>query len=279
MSECYGKFFVENGKVLESDKFSSEYVLQGTSLYEVIRVIDSVPVFLERHLERLNNSAKLANKRLWMSKENIKDAILELIKANKTNEGNIKIIFNYRNVDQENSNTFLVYFIEHHYPSEEQYSLGVPVILCFKERSNPNAKIINNNFRSETDEKIKASKSYEAILVDRNNYITEGSRSNIFMIKDNCVITAPLEAVLPGITRQVIIEICKNEEIDFCEKNVSFNQISDLDALFITGTSPKILPISKVDDFVFKSSTNIIVQSIMRHYNRIIEEYIRENKK
>jgi branched-chain amino acid aminotransferase len=151
--------------------------------------------------------------------------------------------------------------------------------LCFKERSNPNAKIINNNFRSETDEKIKASKSYEAILVDRNNYITEGSRSNIFMVKDNCVVTAPLEAVLPGITREIIIEICKKEQINFFEENVSFKQISDLDALFITGTSPKILPISKVDDFVFKSSTNIIVQSIMRHYNRIIEEYIKENKK
>ncbi|MBL4938026.1 aminotransferase class IV family protein [Clostridium sp. YIM B02515] len=279
MSECYGEYFIENGKILDCNKFSDEYVMQGTSLYEVIRIIDSVPVFLERHLDRLDNSAKLANKKLWMSKKNIKDAILELIKANKTNEGNIKIIFNYGNVERENNNTFLVYFIEHHYPSAEQYSLGVPAILCFKERSNPNAKIINNNFRSETDEKIKSSNSYEAILVDRNNYITEGSRSNIFMVKDNCVITAPLEAVLPGITREIIIEICKKEEINFFEKNVSFNQISDLDALFITGTSPKILPISKVDDFVFKSSTNIIVQSIMRHYNRIIEEYIKENKK
>ncbi|ERI90881.1 aminotransferase, class IV [Clostridiales bacterium oral taxon 876 str. F0540] len=279
MSECYGKLFIENEKILNCEEFCDETVLNGTSLYEVIRVIDSVPIFLEKHLGRLYNSAKLAHKELWMNKNDILDALLKLIEVNNTSEGNVKIIFNYSEINLEEKHTFLVYFIEHHYPTEEQYSLGVPTVSFYKERSNPNAKIVNNNLRKETDEKIKSKGVYEAILVDRNNLITEGSRSNIFMVKDNCVITAPLNAVLPGITREIIIEICKKEGIRFTEENINFNQISDFDALFITGTSPKILPISKVDDFVFNSSTNIIVQSIMRHYNRIIEEYIKENKK
>jgi branched-chain amino acid aminotransferase len=253
-------------------------ITEGTSLYEVVRVVDGVPLFLEKHLERLKNSADIVNLKLWLSIEEIKAKMLELMKVNKVDQGNIKIVFNFNKEGLQKRNTFLVYFLKHHYPTKQQYEKGVPTIICSMERTNPNAKVINTNLKNVTDEMMKKTGAYEAVLVDKNDYITEGSRSNIFMVKNGTVVTAPIDDVLPGITRQFIIEACRRENIKFSEERVKYQEIDKLEALFITGTSPKVLAINKVNDYIFPSSTNIIVQNIISAYNRIIEEYIRINK-
>lgn len=278
MSECYRDFFILNSKVLNNEEFEDSMVSKGTSLYEVIRIIDEVPIFLENHLERLKNSAHLAGLKLWMDIDEIKESLIKLIKVNKVKEGNVKIVFNYENKEEMFNHTFLAYFVRHHYPDKEQYENGVATILCFMERSNPNAKIINTSLRKAADEMLKESGAYEAILVDRNENITEGSRSNIFMVKGDTVLTAPLEDVLPGITRQMIIKICKDKNIKLKEEKLNYNRLKELDALFITGTSPKALPISKVENITFNSSNNSIVQKIMTAYNDIIEKYKLINK-
>lgn len=276
MNECYRQLFIKNSEVISRENFSDSMITEGTSLYEVVRVIEGVPLFLEKHLERLKNSAAIVKLELWMNIGEIKGKMLELMKINNVYEGNIKLVFNYSEKKEEN--TFLTYFLKHHYPSKEQYKEGVPTITCFMERSNPNAKVINSNLKSTTDEMMKKTGAYEAILIDKNNKITEGSRSNIFMVEKDTVVTSPVEDVLPGITREFIIEACRRENIRFLEERVDHRDIDKLDALFITGTSPKVLPINKVNDNVFYSSTNIVVQNIMSAYNRIIEEYIRNNK-
>lgn len=278
MSECFGDYFIKNEDVLRNAEFKDKNITEGISLYEVIRVIDKVPLFLDRHLERLHNSAALINKKIWMNKEELKNELFKLIDINKYNEGNIKIIFNTISDGLIEENKFYAYFIESHYPTDKQYKNGVGTVFCFMERSNPNAKIINKELREYTNKLIEDNNVYEAILVDKEGYITEGSRSNIFMVKGDNVITAPLEKVLPGITRTIILELCKAEGIVFKEEKVNYKEISKLDALFISGTSPKILPINKINDFKLSSSTNNIVQNIMRAYNRSIRNYINNNK-
>lgn len=272
MSECVSEFFIRNSKILSGNHFEDREVLEGVSLYEVIRVIEGVPVFLDRHLARLNNSASIVNLKLWMNQEEIKEKLLQLISVNNTNEGNIKIVFNFND-----ENTFLTYFIAHHYPSEDQYKNGVSAVLCFIERNNPNAKVINKELRKATDEKMEKTGAYEAILVNKSGNITEGSRSNIFMVRGNKVLTAPLEDVLPGITRDIIIEICKMDGIEFAEERIAHERLKELDAIVLTGTSPKVLPINKIENLTLSSSTNAIVQNIITAYNRTIRLYIQQN--
>jgi branched-chain amino acid aminotransferase len=251
---------------------------EGTSLYEVIRVIDKVPLFLDRHLQRLNNSAALINKNIWKNTEELKNELFKLININNYSEGNIKIVFNFADNNLKEEKNFYAYFIESHYPTKDQYENGISTVFCFMERSNPNAKIINNSLREYSNNLIKESNAYEAILVDKQGNITEGSRSNIFMVKGDKVITSPLKDVLPGITRNIIIELCKEEGIALYEEKVHYSEVNKLDALFISGTSPKILPINKINDFNLCSSTNNIVQNIMRAYNRSIMNYMNNNK-
>ncbi|EJE7233324.1 aminotransferase class IV [Clostridium sporogenes] len=273
--ECFNEFFIENEKIKERDSFEESFLKEGKSLYEVIRIIDGAPLFLKSHLERFYNSAKLEGLNLWLAEEEIKENINRLIEINKVSIGNIKLVFNF---NKGKNNNFLCYFLKHNYPEDIEYKKGVKTILYHGERENPNAKVINMDFRKIVGEKIKEEKAYEAILVDRNGYITEGSKSNIFMIKDGKAITAPIEKVLPGITRQNIMDVCKNLNLKVEEEKVHYKDIDKLEGLFISGTSPKVLPIKSVDEIEFKSSENKLILSIMEGYNKAIEEDIKGYK-
>lgn len=277
MSECYSELFIKNSEILKKVEFKDEDIIDGTSLYEVIRIIDGIPLFLERHLERLKNSAKLANLNLWLDINDVKDNLKKLINVNSSINGNIKIVFNYKG-ENKNIHNFYTYFLMHKYPDVKQYEEGVPAVLCYMERKNPNAKIINISLRAKADKLMQETGAYEAILVDNKNNVTEGSKSNIFMVKDSTVYTAPVEAVLPGITRTIITEICKENNIQLEEKEVSVNDLKEMDALFLSGTSPKVLPIMGIEEKLYNSSTNTIVKNIMVAYNKIIEDYIKVNK-
>lgn len=239
-------------------------------IYEVLRVIDEKPIFLESHLKRMENSFNLINEKFTLSYKEISDNIEELIKNEKKINGNIKITY------EINGKILKVFFVEHSYPSDEMYQNGVETILYFGERENPNAKIVNNNFREKVNEEIKNKEAYEAILVDRNGYITEGSRSNIFMIKDNAVLTSPVKAVLPGVTRGEIIKIAKKLEIEVKEVEYKYSDINKLDGMFISGTSPKVLPIKKVDNTILNSNNNVI-KKLMKEYNDKINQYIKSH--
>jgi len=277
MAEAINSYFIINGEMKSIELFDDNLVKDGKSLYEVIRIINGVPLFLENHLDRLYNSAKITNLEIGYDLEEIKAIIAKLIEYNDIENGNVKIVFNYKEGNQVNKN-FLAYYITHSYPTKEQYENGVPVILYHGERNNPNAKVINTAFREKVDEEIRNQKVYEAILVDRDGNITEGSKSNIFMVKENEVITAPLEAVLPGITRQTIINLCAELGIRISEQKINFNDLKGIDGLFISGTSPKVLPINIVNDINFKSSSNKVIGSIMEAYDNNIEKYVKNYK-
>ena len=269
MSECIGKFFLYNNELKDKKKFSESEFKHGKSIYEVIRIIDGKPLFLKLHLRRMENSARITNLRLWLNEKDIKNNILKLIKANEISIGNIKIIFNFCE-----KNTFLAYFLPYNYPSLEEYEVGVDTIFYHGERENPNAKVINNKFRTKVDSTIKEKKVFEAILVDNRGNITEGSKSNIFMIKGNTIVTAPLKNVLPGTTRKVIMDICSKMGLEVLEKDVSYKYVEKFDALFISGTSPKVLPIKKVENIKFDSSNNKVLLKIIKAYDKEVRDDI-----
>lgn len=274
MDTSYQKYYLLNDETKKNSEFSDEFLSKGKSLYEVIRVIDGAPIFLEKHLSRLINSANIVKLILPLSIEEIKEKLNKLIVVNAAAIGNIKIVFNF----SDKKCDFYAYFLKHSYPSEEDYKNGVDTILYHGERDNPNAKVINLSFREKADEKIREAKAFEAILVDRNGNITEGSRSNIFMIKDNTVLTAPVEDVLPGITRDTIIAAAKKCGYEVKEQRINYNDIKDLDGLFISGTSPKVLPIRRVDNLQFNSASNKVINDILIEYDEVINKYIENYK-
>jgi branched-chain amino acid aminotransferase len=254
MGECFGKKFILNGDLQPAEMFDNSLVYEGDSIYEVIRMVKGSPVFINDHMERLAASLKLQHKKQLVDIPVLKKVILNLTRADKERKANLKIVFNF-NI---NSYNYLVYFIEPIYPSEEQYRKGVKGILYFAERKDPESKVINHKLRSSIYHKLIHESGYEALLVNGNNLITEGSRSNIFFLKDEVLVTAPDHLILNGITRKYILEICRENKIRVEFACVNVKNISDYDAVFMTGTSPVVLPFNCIGDKFFNVKLPLI---------------------
>ncbi|MBP1665906.1 MAG: branched-chain amino acid aminotransferase [Bacteroidetes bacterium] len=254
MNECYGKKFVLNGKIQSSDHFDNSLVYEGDSIYEVIRMIKGTPVFFHDHMERLESSARIQQKEPLTNISNLKKDIINLVKTERKKEINLKIVYNYN----KDSNNYLVYFIEPIYPSEEQYKKGVKGILFFAERKDPESKVINHKLRSSIYHKLILESGYEALLVNENNQITEGSRSNIFFLKGDTLFTAPDDKILNGITRKYILDICRDTKIKVKFMCVPVDELQDYDAAFMTGTSPMVLQFNCIGDIYFNVRVPLI---------------------
>jgi branched-chain amino acid aminotransferase len=100
--------------------------------------------------------------------------------------------------------------------------------------------------------------AYEAILVNEMDQITEGSRSNIFFVKNDKLITAPDNLILNGITRKYVIQICKENKIDVVFECVRASEIRNYDAAIMTGTSPMVLPYSCINEVSFSIKLPVI---------------------
>lgn len=89
--------------------------------------------------------------------------------------------------------------------------------------------------------------AYEAILF-RDDFITEGSHTSFFAVKDKKIFTVPLSNhILNGITRKVVLELCRENKIDICEEHINVNELKDFDEFFITGTMTEITPVVQID--------------------------------
>ncbi len=236
-----GKYCVINGLIKPAEKFKTEFIKNGCSIYEVLRVLNGKPVFIEAHLDRLQGSAHLTAAEA-PSFTAIQQGISQLIAANKIENGNIELVVN-------TADDWSVRFIPHYWPLPEAYENGVNTMLYKAMRENPNAKIKFTDLRAAVGAFIKQNSIYEAIYVSKNGCITEGSKSNVFFIINNTFYTAPDEQVLPGITRKVVLEILKTYKYPVEYRNVHIDELTDFDAAFITGTSPGVLPIAKINDY------------------------------
>lgn len=270
-SVCLHKYFLANERETPISQWRPDFLKTGKSVYEVIRVIHDVPLFLEDHLERFNHSLDLTGINSFLSDSEIKSLLLKLIKLNHVSVGNIMFVLHLP--DKNEQPDFYAWFIPHSYPTDKDYREGVRLLLFHAERQNRQAKVLNMDMRKAISDKISESGVYEALLVDREDCITEGSKSNFFSVSNNEVYTAPAKDVLSGITRKYIFRICNEKRIPLREEKVSVRQLEEMDACFITGTSPKVLPVARIDSFGFNPE-HPILRIIMDDYNRIIGDYI-----
>jgi len=247
------KYYSINGKLIEIGDFPVSVVRSSGLIYEVIKYSDGEYLYFDDHLQRMLASLRIANK-TEVDLMNIETYAKDLALANCVNIGNLKIVIN-------NKNTFsmvYLFFIPHRYPTAAQYKVGVKVRLQFDVRANPKAKIANWDIRDKANRLIDNNNIYETLLVNDGGDITEGSRSNVFFMKDNTFYTAPDNIVLSGITRQKLIDNLSN--IGYIIKYEAVN-IADLNRYthcFITGTSPGVMPVSAIDDIDYNVNVDIL---------------------
>ncbi|MDZ7739784.1 MAG: aminotransferase class IV [Bacteroidales bacterium] len=271
MGECYSKVFIENGGVYDCSDFDISKVFEGLVIYEVIRIREGIPIFLNDHFQRLRNSAGLSDCELLIGFDELREQILQLTGISEISEGNIKVSFKY----SESYTGYLIYFVDTHYPGPEMYENGVKGILYYAERRNPVVKEFNHKLRSSIYTELIQANAYEALLVNRNGCITEGSRSNIFFIKGDTIITAPDDCVLGGITRSKILAICREEEFNVDFRCLHAGELNSVDSVFLTGTSPNVLPFREIESCKFRADDTML-KSLADSYMKVVEDYMKD---
>ena len=270
MESCLMNYFVLNTELKNTCEYNPDFFESTPSVYEVIRVEKGTPLFLEDHIQRFFKSAGLLGKEAPVTNKQICSRVKAVIETNHLVNGLIKFLFMNH---PEAGLLFAAWVTPFYFPSDETYAKGVKMVSLHECRENPNAKLSHQAVRKQADEIIKREKVYEVMLVNQNNMITEGSRANLFFVLGGILFTAHHNLVLEGITRTKIIELALNAGIDVCESEFKTDELPDFDAAFLTGTTPKILPIRKIDLHKFNINHSVIKQ-LSQSYNRLIADYI-----
>jgi len=261
-----GEKYIVDGVAADVSGYTPD--MSADIYYEVIRLMDGKFLFLKDHLKRFQNSLSGS----WFEYPGT-DVIMESLKLLQLNNnetvGNVRICIQ-RNI--ENGISLICYFIPYFYPEEYMYKSGVKLVTYPHVRPNPGIKKWDDPFRISVNEYIQDQCVYEAILLNNQNQITEGSRSNIFFVdNNNKLITAPERSVLPGITRKYVLNICSEKGIEVIQRPVQLDDLSGIPTCFISGTSPKILPVSQLNGFQFNID-HPVLHLLMERFESLIKE-------
>ncbi|MCF6366066.1 MAG: aminotransferase class IV [Bacteroidales bacterium] len=265
---CTADFFIINDMVFPTKKFNISELEKGITIYEVVKIIEATPLFIEDHIIRLFESAKIKKLKIWLKKENIIKQVLKLIEINKIKRGRLKFALRFH----ESENILICFFLQDIEPDNITYKKGVKLISKKAERENPNAKVINYKLRKSVKSRMKKENAFETLLISKSGKITECSKSNIFFIKDNYLYTPKSKDILKGITREHIFNICKENNIKIIETDLYQNDIKKYDSVFITGTSVGVLTVNQIDNHIF-SKENELLQQISKLYFSIVKTY------
>ena len=264
-----------NGNIIYANGYADESRQRVKNVYEVIRVINGVPLFFDDHYDRLRMSFDFLGIELNISRRDLETQLKKVVLENGLPDCNVKIaLFGLPEVQN-----VLLYISKSYYPGIEEITNGVHTGLLRLERPNPNLKLEDMDYKAAVNKKMQESGVFEVLLVNESNKITEGSKSNIFFVKGRKVFTAPDENVLKGITRKHVIEVCRKTGFELVETLIDVDSLPEMEGGFISGTSIKVLPVSSVEGQTFDSSGHPAVNSIRMHFDSLIEEHIsRRNK-
>jgi len=243
-------------------------MIESVNVYEVLRIINKNPLFLKEHYERFVKSLQHFDI-CPLSKKHFIDEICKTIETDRIVNGNIRIdTF----IDPETYKCKIhIKEIPHHYPTPDEYGKGVRAITYHHVRPNPQKKIWYAEHRKIIDDIIKNEACYEVLYYNNKKCLTEGSRSNLFFIKDNSLFTPFNKHVLHGVTRQNIIKLAYDMDIDVIETEISLSDVEKFDSAFISGTSPKILPIRLIDDIELDIE-NSTLRKLIEHFYELIQD-------
>lgn len=261
----------------------------GLGVFEGIRCYlcddgSSVVFRLKEHVDRLFNSAHIAEISIPFSKEQITHAILDTLKVNKQKEGYIRpLVFIGDGVMgvHPHDNPVRVAVITWPwgaYLGAEGLTNGIRIKVSSFTRHHINimmtkAKICGNYVNSILAKKEVTREGYdEGILLDPEGYVCEATGENIFIVKNGSLKTPPLTSILPGITRDAVIILAKDMGIMIVEQRFSRDELYISDEAFFTGTAAEITPIREVDNRIIgEGKPGVITQKIQQTFFDIVK--------
>ena len=260
------KFIWKNGEFENWDD-SNVHILShtlhyGTGVFEGVRAYkteNGPAIFrLSEHTSRLFEAAAKINIKIPFSKDELNNIQCNILNKNNLNEGYIRPIVYLGNeglglrAKDLSVNVAVAAWEWPSYMDPIAKEEGISVIKSsHKQYENPlhsGNKIIGTYFSNTMALHEALDKGAdEAIMMDMNGFISEGSGENVFIVKDEVVFTPTIDHCLNGITRQSVIQMAKDLSIEVREKDLRYEDLKNADEAFFTGTAVEITPITKLD--------------------------------
>jgi branched-chain amino acid aminotransferase, group I len=233
--------------------------LYGDGIFEGIRIYDGNIFRLKEHLDRLYDSAKSIQLDIPLTYDQMQDAVVETVRRNELRNGYIRLVVSRGPGDlgldpRRCPKAFVIIIVEQLaiYP-EEAYRNGLVSISVSPRRNIPDAlnpKIKSLNYLNNILVKLQANLAGvgEAIMLNAQGYVAEGSSDNIFIVKKGVVYTPPTwVGALEGITRGAIIELCGKLGLTLKEEPFTLHDVYTADEVFFTGTAAEVIAVREVD--------------------------------
>jgi branched-chain amino acid aminotransferase len=235
----------------------------GLGVFEGVRAYEAkkgTAIFrLQDHTNRLFNSAHIMSMPMPYDKNIINDAHIESVKQNNLKSAYIRPMAFYGSeamgISAKSLSTHVIVaaWSWGAYMGQEALEKGISVKTSSYSRHHVNvtmckAKANGNYMNSILAHQEAINDGYnEALLLDTQGFVSEGSGENIFIVKNGKLITPSLSSALEGITRDTIIQIANRNNIDVVEKNITRDEIYTADEAFFTGTAAEVTPIKELD--------------------------------
>lgn len=250
-----------NGKIVEETQghvsIHDRGFLYGDGLFETLRAYDKKPFRLEEHVARLLNSARHFEIPFCYTPLQIRHVIEQLLTRNNLPDAYIRMTLS------RGSGNGLIHagicnptFVIHTKPlvayPAPLYKTGVSLITSNMRRS-PTCPISAhktlNYLANYLVKKEAAGKGvHDALILNTEGYVTECAVSNIFIVERGTVITPSLQAnILPGITRRIILELCKENRIHASEELFGLERVFGADEVFLTNSLMEVMPVSEIN--------------------------------
>jgi len=274
--------FYINGKFLdEKEAKISVYdlgLLRGYAVFDFLRTYNQKPFYLDDHLKRLLNSAKLIGLKHNYNLKFLRKITLQTLKKNiqKGLEYNIRIILTGGNSEDfisPSKPNLIVMITPLKKLDEKLYQKGGKLITKISERILPQAKTIIYAEAVKFIQEAKKKGAIEVLLLDKNKKILECTTSNFFAVINGKLITPSTGKILSGITRKIVINLAKRLKIPVIERDIYFNEIKKFDEAFITASNKEILPIIQIDNFKISTQPGPITKTLMSQFKELTKNF------
>jgi branched-chain amino acid aminotransferase len=258
-----------NGKLFDkSEAKISVYdhgLLYGDGVFEGIRVYSGKVFRLREHIDRLYDSARSIHLEIPMNRDQMIEAVLTTVKANKKHDGYIRLVVTRGagtlGLDPRKTTDPQVIIIVDDismYPPE-LYQNGLEIVTAATIRNHPaatNPRIKSLNYLNNIMAKLEGIRAgcLEALMLNHKGEVAECTGDNIFLAKRGILRTPPLDAgILEGVTRNAVIELAEAAGIPVQQIALTRHDVFTADECFLTGTAAEVIPVVKCDDRIIGS--------------------------
>ena len=286
-----------NGELFPRDEakisvFDSGYLV-GDGVWEGLRLHEGVFVFLEEHLKRLFEGAKMCFLDIGKTKEELTRMLHDTIDANKMEDGiHVRLMVtrgNKKTPSQDPRLTVsppnIVIIPEYKTANPEVRKQGVRLFTSAIRRGSPDYLDPRLNCHSKLHEVIALSQALkagadEALMLDIHGFVSTCNATNFFIVRNNELWTSSGHYCMNGITRSKVIQVCQKKGIPVFERDFSLHDVYSADEVFVTGTFGGLTPVIEVDGQTIDSESvpGPLTQTLSLLYQECIQNYVQSVK-